>query len=101
MSPANAILLPPPKRGNDLDLVKFQADIAYLPAGVTDYLNLLHDWQGATNTPTPGEPLRTQFEEALLTEPSSTAAGLRCIWDAHEGRCAAVLRCLLSGSAYC
>ena len=40
--PANAIALPPPKRG----LTDEQwADIAYCLRVLTDYLDLLHDWQ--------------------------------------------------------
>ena len=69
--PANAIALLPPKRG----LTDEQwADIAYCLRVLTDYLDLLHDWQECYKPATPEEPHDPRFEEALhMTErPSST-----------------------------
>ena len=64
--PANAIALPPPKRG----LTDEQwADIAYCLRVLTDYLDLLHDWQERYKPATPEEPLDERFVEALhMTE---------------------------------
>ena len=64
--PANAIALPPPKRG----LTDEQwADIAYCLRVLTDYLDLLHDWQERYKPATPEEPHDPRFEEALhMTE---------------------------------
>ena len=65
--PANAIALPPPKRG----LTDEQwADIAYCLRVLTDYLDLLHDWRGALQARQPGRTAWTQrFVEALhMTE---------------------------------
>ena len=60
--PANAIALPPPKRG----LTDEQwADIAYCLRVLTDYLDLLHDWQERYKPATPEEPHDPRFEEAL------------------------------------
>ena len=62
--PANAIALPPPKRG----LTDEQwADIAYCLRVLTDYLDLLHDWQERHKPATPEEPHDPRFEEALHT----------------------------------
>ncbi len=62
--PANAIALPPPKRG----LTDEQwADIAYCLRVLTDYLDLLHDWQERYKPTTPEEPHDSRFEEALHT----------------------------------
>lgn len=62
--PANAIALPPPKRG----LTDEQwADIAYCLRVLTDYLDLLHDWQERYKPATPEEPHDPRFEEALHT----------------------------------
>ena len=59
--PANAIALPP-KRG----LTDEQwADIAYCLRVLTDYLDLLHDWQERYKPATPEEPLDERFVEAL------------------------------------
>ena len=64
--PANAIALPPPKRG----LTDEQwADIAYCLRVLTDYLDLLHDWQERYKPASPEEPLDERFVEALhMTE---------------------------------
>ena len=60
--PANAIALPPPKRG----LTDEQwADIAYCLRVLTDYLDLLHDWRERYKPTTPEEPLDERFVEAL------------------------------------
>ena len=62
--PANAIALLPPKRG----LTDEQwADIAYCLRVLTDYLDLLHDWQERYKPATPEEPHDPRFEEALHT----------------------------------
>ena len=62
--PANAIALTPPKRG----LTDEQwADIAYCLRVLTDYLDLLHDWQERYKPATPEEPHDPRFEEALHT----------------------------------
>ena len=62
----NAIALLPPKRG----LTDEQwADIAYCLRVLTDYLDLLHDWQERYKPATPEEPLDERFVEALhMTE---------------------------------
>ena len=64
--PANAIALPPPKRG----LTDEQwADVAYCLRVLTDYLDLLHHWQERYKPATPEEPHDPRFEEALhMTE---------------------------------
>ncbi len=64
--PANAIALLPPKRG----LTDEQwADIAYCLRVLTDYLDLLHDWQERYKPASPEEPLDERFVEALnMTE---------------------------------
>ncbi len=64
--PANAIALLLPKRG----LTDEQwADIAYCLRVLTDYLDLLHDWQERYKPATPEEPLDERFVEALhMTE---------------------------------
>ena len=64
--PANTIALLPPKRG----LTDEQwADIAYCLRVLTDYLDLLHDWQERYKPATPEEPHDPRFEEALhMTE---------------------------------
>ena len=64
--PANAIALTPPKRG----LTDEQwADIAYCLRVLTDYLDLLHDWQERYKPATPEEPQDERFVEALnMTE---------------------------------
>ena len=60
--PANAIALPPPKRG----LTDEQwADIAYCLRVLTDYLDLLHDWRERYKPASPEEPLDERFVEAL------------------------------------
>ena len=62
--PANAIALPPPKRG----LTDEQwADIAYCLRVLTDYLDLLHDWRERYKPASPEEPLDERFVEALHT----------------------------------
>ena len=62
--PANAIALPPPKRG----LTDEQwADIAYCLRVLADYLDLLHDWRERYKPATPEEPHDPRFEEALHT----------------------------------
>ena len=64
--PANAIALPPPKRGLTDEQ---RADIAYCLRVLTDYLDLLHDWQERYKPATPEEPHDPRFEEALhMTE---------------------------------
>ena len=81
--PANAIALPPPKRG----LTDEQwADIAYCLRVLTDYLDLLHDWQKRY------KPGRTAGRAVRGSPPHDrdhrAPDGLRCIWDAPaEGRC--------------
>ena len=79
--PANAIALPLPKRG----LTDEQwADIAYCLRVLTDYLDLLHDWQERYKPATPEEPHDPRFEEAL----HATETIEHLIWDAPaEGRC--------------
>ena len=64
--PANAIALPPPKRG----LTDEQwADIAYCLRVLTNYLDLLHDWRECYKPASPEEPLDERFVEALhMTE---------------------------------
>ena len=64
--PANAIALPPPKRG----LTDEQwADIAYCLRVLTDYLDLLHDWRERYKPASPEESLDERFVEALhMTE---------------------------------
>ena len=84
--PANAIALPPPKRG----LTDEQwADIAYCLRVLTDYLDLLHDWQERYKPASPEEPLDERFVEALhMTETIEHLTDCICIWDASaEGRC--------------
>jgi len=65
------------------------ADIAYCLRVLTDYLDLLHDWQERYKPTTPEEPHDPRFEEALhMTETIEHLTELRCIWDAPaEGRC--------------
>ena len=64
--PANAIALPPPKRGLTDEQ---RADIAYCLRVLTDYLDLLHDWRERYKPTTPEEPLDERFVEALhMTE---------------------------------
>ena len=63
--PANAIALPPPKRG----LTGEQwADIAYCLRVLTDYLDLLHDWRERYKPASPEEPLDERFVEARSEE---------------------------------
>ena len=60
----DAIALLPPKRG----LTDEQwADIAYCLRVLTDYLDLLHNWQKRYKPATPEEPHDPRFEEALHT----------------------------------
>ena len=69
--PANAIALPPPKRG----LTDEQwADIAYCLRVLTDYLDLLHDWQERYKPASPEEPLDERFVEALQMQRSPSGA---------------------------
>ena len=81
--PANAIALPPPKRG----LTDEQwADIAYCLRVLTDYLDLLHDWQKRY------KPGRTAGRAVRGSPPHDrdhrAPDGLRCIWNTPaEGRC--------------
>ena len=57
--PANAIALLPPKRG----LTDEQwADIAYCLRVLTDYLDLLHDWQERYKPASPEEPHDPRFD---------------------------------------
>ena len=84
--PANAIALPPPKRG----LTDEQwADIAYCLRVLTDYLDLLHDWRERYKPASSEEPLDERFVEAPPHDRDHRAPdGLRCIWNAPaEGRC--------------
>ena len=84
--PANAIALPPPKRG----LTDEQwADIAYCLRVLTDYLDLLHDWQERYKPASPEEPLDRAVRGSPPHDRDHRAPdGLRCIWDAPaEGRC--------------
>ena len=60
--PANAIALPLPKRGLTDEQ---RADIAYCLRVLTDYLDLLHDWQERYKPATPEEPQDERFVEAL------------------------------------
>ena len=69
--PANAIALPPPKRG----LTDEQwADIAYCLRVLTDYLDLLHDWRGALQARHPGGAAWTlgSKKPSMRPRPSST-----------------------------
>ena len=84
--PANAIALPPPKRG----LTDEQwADIAYCLRVLTDYLDLLHDWQERYKPATPEEPHGRAVRGSPPHDRDHRAPdGLRCIWNAPaEGRC--------------
>ena len=84
--PANAIALPPPKRG----LTDEQwADIAYCLRVLTDYLDLLHDWRGALQARQPGRTAGRAVRGSPPHDRDHRAPdGLRCIWDAPaEGRC--------------
>ena len=60
--PANAIALPLPKRGLTDEQ---QADIAYCMRVLTDYLDLLYDWQERYKPTSPEEPQDERFMEAL------------------------------------
>ena len=60
--PANAIALPPPKRGLTDEQ---RADIAYCLRVLTDYLDLLHDWRERYKPASPEEPQDERFVEAL------------------------------------
>ena len=60
----DAIALLPPKRGLTDEQ---RADIAYCLRVLTDYLDLLHDWQERYKPATPEEPHDPRFEEALHT----------------------------------
>ena len=62
--PAIAIALPRPTRWHDREQ---WADIAYCLRVLTDYLDLLHDWQERYKPATPEEPHDPRFEEALHT----------------------------------
>ena len=65
--PANAIALPPPKRGLTDEQ---RADIAYCLRVLTDYLDLLHDWGERYKPTSPEEPQDERFVEALhMTDP--------------------------------
>ena len=92
--PANAIALPPPKRG----LTDEQwADIAYCLRVLTDYLDLLHDWQERYKPATPEEPHDPRFEEALHT--TETIEHLTdCVAFGTPQQKAAAAAQLLSGS---
>ena len=84
--PANAIALPPPKRG----LTDEQwADIAYCLRVLTDYLDLLHDWQKRYKPASPEEPLDERFVEALhMTETIEHLTDCVAFGNAPaEGRC--------------
>ena len=90
----NAIALLPPKRG----LTDEQwADIAYCLRVLTDYLDLLHDWQERYKPATPEEPHDPRFEEALHT--TETIEHLTdCIAFGTPQQKAAAAAQLLSGS---
>ena len=92
--PANAIALPPPKRG----LTDEQwADIAYCLRVLIDYLDLLHDWQERYKPATPEEPHDPRFEEALHT--TETIEHLTdCVAFGTSQQKAAAAAQLLSGS---
>ena len=92
--PANAIALLPPKRG----LTDEQwADIAYCLRVLTDYLDLLHDWQERYKPATPEEPHDPRFEEALHT--TETIEHLTdCVAFGTPQQKAAAAAQLLSGS---
>jgi len=60
--PANAIALPPPKRGLTDEQ---RADVAYCLRVLTDYLDLLHDWRERYKPTSPEEPQDERFVEAL------------------------------------
>ena len=62
--PANAIALPPPKRG----LTDEQwADIAYCLRVLTDYLDLLHDWRERYKPASPAQ--RAELDWLLYNKP--------------------------------
>ena len=92
--PANAIALLPPKRG----LTDEQwADIAYCLRVLTDYLDLLHDWQERYKPASPEEPLDERFVEALHT--TETIEHLTdCVAFGTPQQKAAAAAQLLSGS---
>ena len=92
--PANAIALPPPKRG----LTDEQwADIAYCLRVLTDYLDLLHDWRKRYKPASPEEPHDPRFEEALHT--TETIEHLTdCVAFGTPQQKAAAAAQLLSGS---
>ena len=92
--PANAIALPPPKRG----LTDEQwADIAYCLRVLTDYLDLLHDWRERYKPATPEEPHDPRFEEALhMTETIEHLTD--CVAFGTSQQKAAAAARLLSGS---
>ena len=92
--PANAIALPPPKRG----LTDEQwADIAYCLRVLTDYLDLLHDWRERYKPASPEEPLDERFVEALHT--TETIEHLTdCVAFGTPQQKAAAASQLLSGS---
>ena len=60
--PANAIALPPPKRGLTDEQ---RADIVYCLRVLTDYLDLLYDWRERYKPTNPEEPQDERFVEAL------------------------------------
>ena len=92
--PANAIALLPPKRG----LTDEQwADIAYCLRVLTDYLDLLHDWQERYKPATPEEPHDPRFEEALHTTETIEHLTDCVAFGAPQQKAAAAAR-LLSGS---
>lgn len=90
----DAIDLLPPKRG----LTDEQwADIAYCLQVLTDYLDLLHDWQERYKPATPEEPHDPRFEEALHT--TETIEHLTdCVAFGTPQQKAAAAAQLLSGS---
>ena len=92
--PANAIALTPPKRG----LTDEQwADIAYCLRVLTDYLDLLHDWQERYKPATPEEPHDPRFEEALHTTETIEHLTDCVAFGTPQQKAAAATR-LLSGS---
>ena len=92
--PANAIALPPPKRG----LTDEQwADIAYCLRVLTEYLDLLHDWRERYKPASPEEPLDERFVEALHTTETIEHLTDCVAFGTPQQKAAAAAR-LLSGS---
>lgn len=92
--PANAIALLLPKRGLTDEQ---RADVAYCLRVLTDYLDLLYDWQERYKPASPEEPLDERFVEALhMTEPIEHLTD--CVAFGTPQQKAAATAQLLSGS---